>query len=142
MANNRYLAESDNYKVTSEDETVHLHFKNGDRKPVIIGDFWGDPECAMISRDEKYVVMAGCGLIVYLLKEPFDEYQYGGKSEGTRVNNQFAEFHRDRPDIWWTDGLHQNRLDQDFSFFRFVLTENEGDVVYRMDTRTWTIERV
>ena len=91
----KYLAESENFKVTSEYEYATLHFKNkllG--KSVYIGDFYGDPDCAIISRDEKYLVVAGCGLIIYRLREPFKEYGDTGNS------NQYSEFFRERENHW------------------------------------------
>src|SRR4051812_9614507 len=98
----RYLAESENYKVTSEYEYATLHFKNKIlKKPVYIGDFYGDADCAIISRDEKYLVVAGCGLIIYRLKEPFTEYGDTGSS------TQYSEFFREPTNHWWINGLHQ-----------------------------------
>src|SRR4029078_4833828 len=82
----RYLAESTNYKVTSEYEYVTFHFKNRpSKKPVYLGDFYGDPDCAIISKDEKYVVAGGCGLIIYRLQEPFQEY--GSDNHITNISN-------------------------------------------------------
>ena len=41
---------------------------------VCIGDFYGDVEKVIIAPMEEYCVMAGCGVIVYLLEEPFIPY--------------------------------------------------------------------
>lgn len=62
---------------------IQCHKERGDglnfyiqatEKVVIIGDIYGDVDIALISPDEKYCVMAGCGIIVYYLKEPFENY--------------------------------------------------------------------
>jgi hypothetical protein len=133
----RYLAESENYKVTSEYEIVTLHFKNRlFKKPLYVGDFYGDPDCAIISRDEKYLVMAGCGLIIYRLQEPFEEY---GSSKPTE---QYFEFFRDPPSHWWTNGLHQTDVDSDWKFFRFVAANDEGEFIYKMDSTTFEVEKI
>jgi hypothetical protein len=133
----RHLAESENYKVTSEYESVTLHFKNKlFNKTLYIGDFYGDPDCAIISRDEKYVVMAGCGLIIYKLQEPFDEY---GSDDSS---GQYFEFYRDPPNNWWTNGLHQTQVDADWKYFRFVAANDEGEFIYKMDTTTFEIEQI
>lgn len=133
----KYLAESENYKVTSEYESVSLHFKKRlMKKPLFIGDFFGDPECAMISRDEKYVVMAGCGLIIYKLQEPFAPY---GEND---IPGQFFEFFRDPSNNWWINGLHQTNIDSDWKYFRFVAANDEGESIYKMDSNNFEIEMI
>lgn len=135
----RYLAESKNYKVTSEYEMVFLHFKaEPQRKPILIGDFYGDPECAIISRDEKFVVMAGCGIIIYRLQDPFKEFKYDSKKR----QDQFTEFYRKEPNVWWTNGLHQTTTDMDWKFFRFVAANKDGEFIYKMDSTTFEVERI
>ncbi|MBL7934529.1 MAG: hypothetical protein JNM51_01820 [Bacteroidia bacterium] len=129
----RDLAESENYKVTSEYEMVSLHFKAKDRDPIYIGDFYGDPDSAIISSDENYVAMAGCGLIIYKLQEPFDEYL----DENT---NQYFVFNNTEPNIWWTSNVHQSSEDKDPKFFRFAKEENSKKVIYRFDISTNTID--
>jgi len=73
------LCESKKYMVTSDYEIVTLTVKNTHEK-IQIGDFYGDPEGAIISADEKFCVMYGCGIIVYFLKKPFENYQYNSKT--------------------------------------------------------------
>lgn len=132
----RYLAESENYKVTSDDENVTLHFKKGVFKKSYIGHFYGDPESAIISKDEKYLVISGNGLVIYKLEPPFEEY---GTNENTK---QYFEFFRDPDNIWWTNGLHQKQVDLDWKYFRFVAVNDEGEFVYRMDSVTFDIENM
>lgn len=69
------LAESENYRVYNEYENVILHIKESNKK-IQIGDFYGNPQMALISEDETVCVMCGCGVIIYYLKEPFREYEY------------------------------------------------------------------
>jgi hypothetical protein len=133
----RHLAESENYKVTSEYEYATLHFKNKlIRESVYIGDFYGDPECAIISRDEKYLVLAGSGLIIYRLKEPFTEYGDSGKS------TQYSEFFREPENLWWINGLHQTDIDSDLKYFRFVAANNDGEFIYKMNADDFNIEKI
>lgn len=132
----RYLAESEHFKVTAEYETVYLQFKmHPGRRRIIIGDFYGDPQCAIISCDEKYVAIAGAGLIIYRLQEPFDSYQYETSSR------QYAEFFRFEPKLWWLNGLHQDDIDQDCKYFRFIAANDEGLVIYRMDACTFELKK-
>lgn len=128
----RLLAESEKYKVISEYEMVSLHFKTNNRAPIYIGDFYGDPDSAIISVNEKFVAMAGCGLIVYRLQEPFDEY---GGDENT---NQYFVFKNSDPDIWWVEGIHQNSADMNQNIFRFTKPEEPNPGLYRFDITTKT----
>lgn len=133
----RYLAESENYKVTSEYEYATLHFKNKlIGKSVYIGDFYGDPDCALISRDEKYLVVAGCGLIIYKLQKPFREY---GDKENS---NQYSEFFREPENNWWINGLHQTGVDSDWKYFRFVAANKDGEFIYKMNAEDFSIEKI
>jgi hypothetical protein len=132
----RELAESENYKIISEYEMVSLHFKTKDRNPIYIGDFYGDPDSAIISSDEKYVAMAGCGLIVYRLQEPFNEYA------GDENTNQYFVFNNTEPNIWWTSDVHQSAEDKDPKFFRFANEENLIEVPYKFDISTNTVSKV
>ena len=133
----RYLAESENYKVTSEYEYATLHFKNKVfGKSLYIGDFYGDPDCAIISRDEKYLVVAGCGLIIYRLKEPFTEYS------GSENSTQYSEFFREPENIWWISELHQTDSDIDWKYFRFVSTHNDVEFIYKMNADVFGIEKI
>jgi len=75
----KQLAESASYIIFHEYETVFLKIKNTAGFSVI-GDFYGDPEFAVISENEKFCVMGGAGIIVYFLHEPFEEYQYNTHS--------------------------------------------------------------
>jgi hypothetical protein len=81
------LAESENYQVFYDYESVDLISK-ATGKTITIGDFYGEPNVAIISPDEKFVAMAGCGLIVYFIKEPFRHYEYD-KLDLTQWNEWF-----------------------------------------------------
>ena len=89
------LAESEHYIVYSEYETVTMEIRESHRK-IKIGDFYGDPEMAVISDDEKFCAMCGCGVIVYYLKEPFREYEYNVQTD------QWREWSRNG-DVWFED---------------------------------------
>jgi hypothetical protein len=133
----RHLAESENYKVTSEYEYATLHFKNKlIEKSVYIGNFYGDPDCAIISRDEKYLVVAGCGLIIYRLITPFSEY------EDSKKSTQFSEFFGEPENLWWVNGLHQTEIDSDPKWFRFVAANNDGEFIYKMNVDDFSIEKI
>ena len=138
MKNNiKYLAESENFKVISEYENVNLVFKNNKSKnEICIGDFYGDPECAIISKNEEYIVTAGCGLIIYFLKEPYTEFKYNKKSD------QFVELFRDPKNIWWINGLHQTEIDDDWKYFRFVASNDFGEQIYKLNVENLQLEKI
>ncbi len=132
----KYLAECYDYKVTSEDETVYLEKKGTQCEPVIIGDFYGNPRCAIIL-NEDYVVMGGCGMIIYKIEEPLEEYQYN-----TGENKQFTEMFRDPKDIWWILSLWQDSFDDDENLFYFVATNKEGNSLYKMNAATLELQKM
>lgn len=95
------LTSNDNYEIVNEYETVYLINKNTNNK-IIIADFYGDPISAIISLDEKYCVVIGCGLVVYFLKEPYQEYKYNLNT------NQWKEWGRkDTENLIWIDSVKQ-----------------------------------
>ena len=104
----KILAESASYQVLSEYEDVFLKFKETLRL-VKVGDFYGDPEVAIISEEEKFCAIGGCGIIVYFIQEPFEEYTYYAKTL------QWREWNRtDKEGILWvTDivGIDEQRIE-------------------------------
>lgn len=68
---------------------------------IEIGDFYGNPEVAIIDHNEKWCAIGGCGLIIYFIQEPFTTYQYDQES------SQYFEIHRSPPSIWWIEDLQQ-----------------------------------
>ncbi len=92
------LAESKKILVTNDYEKVFLSFKSSNKK-VYIGDFYGDPQAAAISKDESFCVMVGRGLIIYFLQEPFEEFSY---NKSTR---QWKELFREGGKEWWIEDV-------------------------------------
>ena len=93
------LAECEHYAIMSTYETVSLIDKTSNTE-VIIGDFYGDPEGAFIDSNERFAVMYGCGLIVYFLYPPFEEYSYNTQTK------QWFEMGRNEP-VMWIDNVMQ-----------------------------------
>ena len=89
----KLLTESKNYKVIGEYETVYLIDKMTG-KDTIIGDFYGDPVGGIIDTNEQLAIMYGCGIIVYFLREPFEQYSYSTRSA------QWSDIGRDEPEMW------------------------------------------
>ena len=76
-------------------------FVNGYERPVLIGDFYGDPEAGIIDDKERFCVIVGCGGIIYYLCNPYEEYSYDYDS------GQWVEFGRDPENIKWFTGVRQ-----------------------------------
>ncbi len=70
----KIITESENYSIEYEYEKVYLKIKKTSRI-ILIGEFYGDPDVAVISDDEKFCAVGGEGLIIYYIKEPFEEYR-------------------------------------------------------------------
>ncbi len=90
------LAESIHYEIYCEYEAVLLKIKSSN-KVVCIGDFYGDVGKVIIAPTEQYCIMAGCGVIVYLLEEPYIPYEYEKNS------GQWKEWYRDGNT--WVDNI-------------------------------------
>lgn len=89
------LAESKNYIIFFEFETVMLKVKES-KEEILIGDFYGEPQMAVISEDEHFCAICGCGVIIYYLRPPFIDYEYH------KQTNQWKEWGRvkSEEDIW------------------------------------------
>ncbi len=92
---NSTIAESENYAVVRECEDCYLMFKNMSRRSVSIGDFYGDAQFALIDKNERFVVMGGCGIIIYFLHDPWDLYSYNKKTD------QWLELGRGESDMYY-----------------------------------------
>lgn len=96
------LASSDNYELMNEYESVYLFDKNTKKKGLLVADFYGDPTDAIISIDEKYCVVVGCGVVVYFLNKPYEQYEYSVNTE------QWKEWGRsNRKKLIWVDSVKQ-----------------------------------
>ncbi|MBR3645292.1 MAG: hypothetical protein IKN54_02645 [Lachnospiraceae bacterium] len=90
----KLMAESEKFQILYEYEKVFLKIKS-DSRLILIGDFYGDPESAVISEDEKCCAIVGEGLIVYFLHEPFDEYN----SDSNKAS-QWCTWGRENEIVW------------------------------------------
>jgi hypothetical protein len=104
----KVLAESNSYQILNEYESVLLRVKETSQL-INIGDFYGDPQVALISNDEKYCVMGGDGVIIYYLTDPFEIYRYHAQSA------QWKEWGRgDENNTIWVNNiiaLDNNRIE-------------------------------
>lgn len=96
------LAKSAHYQVYREYEMVLLKIKSTG-KIVLIGDFYGDVSKVLLSPSEKYCIMAGCGVIVYQLQEPYIPYEY------EKDCDQWVEWDRNGS-VWIDDIVLQNDI--------------------------------
>ncbi|WP_109439812.1 hypothetical protein [Acinetobacter haemolyticus] len=97
------LSQSKSYKIIHLYESAYIApLQSSDINQYIeIGDFYGNPEVAIIDKNEKWCAVGGCGLIIYFIQEPFIPYQYDQES------SQYFELHRNPPSIWWITSLQQ-----------------------------------
>lgn len=130
----RKLAESANYKVFYEYESVFLVLKERNRK-ILIGDFYGDPECAVITDDEMYCIMGGYGLILYRLEEPFESFKYNIRT------NQWEEIMREKGKELWIEHLYKTSSNY---LIKFTARENNDNTVeiYELNLETKIINRL
>lgn len=120
-----HLTESKSYKVSHEYEVVILERVQG--ADVVIGDFIGDPTCAVISPSEKWCAIGGAGLIIYFLKEPFEPYKYDHSTK------QWIEFGRESDDTWWIESLTATS-DNKIKFITDPYSNRPGTYLYEIST--------
>ncbi len=126
----RFLAESESFKVYSLFESVYLKVKSHcqsyieyEKSDKCIASVYGDPDSALISFDERYVVVGGCGVIIYNTQT--------GKS---------VELFNEPENITWIEGVYQSTEDRS-NFVRFnVRTKAEMLSIYRLDIHEHTLE--
>lgn len=128
---NQILAQSRNYRISHIYEQARLEGTDIDGH-IVIGEFYGDVECACIDRNEKWCITGGDGVILYQLKAPFEEYQFGIDSE------QWTEKWRNEP-VKWPEVIYQT----DAFKVRLVLdTTSEQRGVYDLDLNTFKLEQL
>lgn len=116
------IAESENYILRGEYEGAELIQKSDGKRITSVGDFYGEPIAGIIDKNEKYCVTVGCGVIVYKLIEPFEEYMYN------RNTKQWFEFGRGPENIEWTNSVKQ------VSDNEIELTDADGETkIIRID---------
>ena len=91
------LATSANFRVEHEWEDVFLVVTSSE-KVTQIGDFYGDPECAVIDSTEQWVAVGGHGLMVCNL-------DYNSKSKYIVTRTRI--FGQEQDDSWWIESMEQ-----------------------------------
>lgn len=105
---NTILAESNNFLITNIFETTYLIKKHqcNSKNRIIIGTFYGDPQTAIIDKEEKWCAIAGEGLIIYFLRDPFSSYKEN------QVSSQFFSKYKNESNIKWIQQLVQLSANQ------------------------------
>jgi len=122
-----FLAESVDYKVYAICESVYLKNKNTSKKQndfckedIFITWHYGDPNDAIILASEKYIIVSGCGLTIYDIEK--------------EIENHILE---EPNNIVWTNGLHQDEMDDPNNEFRFIRYNDSNNLrVYKMNVKT------
>ena len=116
------LFESEHYFVYRDFEDASLYQKPDSKYITSVGDFYGEPEDAYIDPQEKICITIGCGIILYYLKEPFEDYMYD------RNTSQWIEAGREG-DIEWCDKI-EKVTDS------YVIVSLEGEEKRKFDINT------
>lgn len=93
------LAQSKNFQIYCAYEEARLEGSAIDGH-VVVGDFYGQVECACIDQNERWCITGGNGLVIYQLKSPFEEYRYNHKTQ------QWIELWRSEKD-WYPEAIYQ-----------------------------------
>lgn len=109
------IAESKNYIIKGTYEDASLIRKSDGSRIAWVGDFYGNPADGIIDKNERYCVTVGCGVIVYKLREPFEDYMYD------TVTDQWYEFGRGPENTEWIEEVDQ------ISDNEVEITDEEGN---------------
>jgi len=113
------LAESDNYLLYFECESVSLYIKNKKIPSISVGDHYGNPKTGLISKNEDYLISGGCGINLAFIENIYnDGYRYDCAYEG---------FLNTPENIWWVKRVFQVNADSN-EFFRFHCANNDYDL--------------
>lgn len=115
---------SDSFMIYSEYETVFLII-NKTNEEVVIGDFYGDVDDILVSKDEKICVMCGAGVVVYFLTSPYRNYTYHISNTN---NKQWKEFYRYGTSLKWFD-----RVEEINKTFIKVISEFNKEITISLD---------
>lgn len=124
-SSNRILFETDEYRLYSIFESVYLKEKIGlsSGDDLFISSIYGDPDSGLISFNNEFVVIAGCGITVYFIADK-SCYEIGTEPEN----------------ILWTEGVYQSGEDS-YNFVRFIAYIGDNLIrVHRLDVFTKKIE--
>ena len=86
----RELARSAGYIVQHEYEQACVIAADG--RQASLGEFYGDPAVALVDVEEKWCAVAGEGLVICWLEQPFGQY---------------VEYFRQPGDVRWVTDLRQ-----------------------------------
>ena len=113
------LAENEKIKIIGEHEKTFLINKK-DGSKILIGDFYGDPQVAIIDKKERFCVTGGCELIIYYLSNPYEPYSY------EKQTLQWKEMFRHGKEAWVEDikQIHDNIIEVKFDEMKHPLVIN------------------
>ncbi|AJQ96572.1 hypothetical Protein YC6258_04540 [Gynuella sunshinyii YC6258] len=106
-----------------KDKTICKSQTDYEESDENIAWIYGEPDSAIITLDGEYVVIAGCGIVIYNIRTAEIVYLF------------------DEPDSTeWTEGVYQNAID-DVVHVRFnVCTDNNNVVTKRLNLKSHDIE--
>ena len=126
----RHLAENKDFKVYNICENVYLKNKNTsinlnsfEKTDINIGWHYGDPNNAIIMHKNNYIVVSGCGLLVY-----------------DTIKNTEKHILSEVDELTWTQAVFQEQTDDQILEFRFVALNKAGNLrVFKMNLETFKI---
>ena len=95
----RVLAESAGFRIEHQYEDARLVDK-ATGQIVNLGDFYGDPDCAVIAATEQWFAVGGEGVITYDAQNGLRQYMRSTDPRSARAQTSFiAAMREDRSDV-------------------------------------------
>ncbi|ULH16351.1 hypothetical protein MF271_07095 [Deinococcus sp. KNUC1210] len=125
------FARRGNYSVWGDFENISI--KHIDGRIWQVGSMYGDPQAALVTWNERYAVIVGCGIVICDLQR-FGERVRGGRSwEQTPVLHLLSE----PEDIWWFSATEQVLQDDEFIELRLATNLTDDHVgIYSLNPAT------
>jgi len=113
------LVISKQYQILVQDEELWIVVTNMQLKPIRIAKFIGTPSCALISRDEKFAIIGGYGLMLINLNDFLYNTDQSIKQKAISIHL------RNKKQNFWIDSIRQDKKsNKDVIYFQSQLVEH------------------
>ena len=124
------LAESEKFKVYSLSESVYLKDKSSsksindyEKNDFLLAWVYGDPDSALISSNQSFIAISGCGIILYFLE-----------------SKKIIELYNAPEDIMWTNSIKQNIEDEEYIIRFNALTDSDKINHNKLNVKSLNLE--
>ncbi|WP_438464412.1 hypothetical protein [Marinomonas sp. PE14-40] len=123
----RILFENEAFRLYAIHEDAYLLNKLSQSvlPDIVVASIYGNPDSGLISWNNAFVALAGCGLSIYFL-DTGESYSIGAQADNTL----------------WTEGIYQSEGDE-VNFVRFIAYTKDNKIrVHRLNVLSREVEEL